>query len=601
MNDSSTKQTSQNGVHGANGTNSANGSTILAPESDVTLVADTTIPNFDMRGESNPWATARSIVTMTDDTVKRIKLLAQMFEASSFNNSRNPLKQGDYFLIMLKGLAVGLDPIIAVDFISVIQGKPVIDGKGLLALILNAKQRGDVEDIIIDSQEEYCAVTIKRRGMTPHTETFTLADARRMKTTTWESGQKKTIPLIEKDNWQQQPRTMLKWRAVAACARAHCADIIGGLYSKEEITDGDIEVLEDGTMNLLVPPPKQNAPANITPLPANTRPKPTSNGATPSAPPPPPIEYDPLTGNEVNSTPSSPKPNGATPSSTEPDPNDPEDIRHAIPFYGADHWYIQNYKGFVKTLRKFITNQDSLLDHEVSSAGLRLMGIQTWKTYPSGKDALIAVEAKFNATSAPKPQSTPASKPTTESKPQTPPTAPKPSQTAPVPAPTPEPTPNWHTAFEDWLYTYFDMKSIAEWEAKSGKSIADYKTLADAQADTTNIAKMNHWDILSTTAKYFSIGRDTYIEFHSLFTVRMYGRSSKFKQQVGDEYYAEYGVDAWKPNGEYEIGLLRVSWKPNEKGLAIAHTVTVLGDGEGDDYPSDLTPEEEEALANVPM
>lgn len=604
MNDNTIKQQSHTGANGTNGTNTSNGSAIQPPESDVTLVADATIPSFDLRGEaSNPWSTARSIVTMTDETVKRVKLLAQMLETSSFNNSRNPMKQGDYFLIMLKGLAVGLDPIIAVDFISVIQGKPVIDGKGLLALILNAKKRGEVEDIIIDSQEEYCTVTIKRKGMTAHSETFTLADARRMKTTSWENGQKQTIPLIEKDNWKQQPRTMLKWRAVAACARAHCADIIGGLYSKEEITDGDIEVLEDGTMNLLAPQPKQSAPTNITRLPANNRPKPSTNGNTPStdAPPPPPTEYDPITGKEVNNAP--------TPTELAPD-----DVRNHIKTYGADHWFIKNADAFFKMLRYVTPNHDSMTNDELSAYALKTVNAQNWKGFKTGWVAFTFYCQKLGITAptydeiiGTKPQSTtpaPVPTPKTESKPQatTPPTAPKPTQTAPAPAPAPTPAPtNWHDDFVDWLYTYFDIKNIAEWEAKSGKRITDYKSLTDAQDATTAIAQENCWDILATTAKYYSIGRDTYIEFHSLYTVRMYGRSSKFKSQVGDEYYAEYGVGDWKPNGEYEIGLLKVAWRRNEKGTPIAHTVTVLGDGNEDDYPSDLTPEEEDALAKVEM
>ena len=111
-----------------NGTNGTNDQS--TPTQSITLVADSTVPTFEFQGGNNNSASSRSIVTMTDETLKRVKLLAQMLEASSFNSSRNPMKQGDYFIIMLKGLAVGLDPIMAVDFISVIQGKPVIDGKG---------------------------------------------------------------------------------------------------------------------------------------------------------------------------------------------------------------------------------------------------------------------------------------------------------------------------------------------------------------------------------------------------------------------------------------------------------------------------------------
>jgi|GEM_PF-2145764 len=549
-----------------NGTNGTNDQSTQS----ITLVADSTVPTFEFQGGNNNSASSRSIVTMTDETLKRVKLLAQMLEASSFNSSRNPMKQGDYFIIMLKGLAVGLDPIMAVDFISVIQGKPVIDGKGLLALILNAKRAGEVEDIIIDSQEEYCAVTIKRKGMTTHTEKFTLDDARRMKTTSWESGSKKTIPLIEKDNWVQQPRTMLKWRAVAACARVCCADIIGGLYSKEEITDGAIDVLEDGTMTLL-PKPTANKPPSVTPLPKSTgtRPKPANDAPTFSTGemPPPPVELDPLTLNPITPT-----------ASDEPDPNDPEDIRHAIPVYGAEHWYVKHYLDFVKLLRMVVPKQDTMVNHEISAEGLRLIGKPTWKDFPSGASAITQLKAKLGIVD---------------------------KATAPVPTPTPVPQPvissnDWHSEFADFIWTHFDMSSLAAWETKALKKVSSYTSFEEAVADATAIAQRDLWDIVVAHAKYTG-GDRAYIVFEGLFPIRMYGRTSEFKKQVGEGYYTRYGVGAWESGKDYKIGLLRVTWKPSGQGTPVASKVTVLEDEDADITPEELgmTAEELDAMANM--
>ncbi|MDX2078776.1 MAG: recombinase RecT, partial [bacterium] len=224
-----------------------------------------------------------------------------------------------------------LDPMIAIDFISIVDGKPVVDGKGLLALV--RFRRDIVEWVKIDSQPTFCTVTIKRKDEEPASSTFTLEHAEKMS-------------LMSKWNWKAQPQTMLKWRAVSQACREICSDIIGGLYTKEEISDGDMVVLEDGTMfTPELTPKREQKPNNITPLPTS------ANGTQPkaSAPTfstgenPPPIKVDPLTITPV-----------PAPKSDEPDPNDPEDIRHAIPIYGADHWYVKHYLAFVKLLREVI-------------------------------------------------------------------------------------------------------------------------------------------------------------------------------------------------------------------------------------------------------
>jgi hypothetical protein len=177
--------------------------------------------------------TSLSILTMSEEQVTRIKLLAQMYESSTFNKTRNPLSQGDYFLIMLKGLEMGINPMAAVDLISIIQGTPVLDAKGILALV---KSKGLLEDISMDGDETQYICIMKRKGeSTPHKEIFTIEDAKR-------------LGLAGKDNYIKQPRTMLKWRAVTACARVVFPDVTGGLYTAEEIDPDNVTVSDDGTM-----------------------------------------------------------------------------------------------------------------------------------------------------------------------------------------------------------------------------------------------------------------------------------------------------------------------------------------------------------------
>lgn len=199
----------------------------------------------------------RSFFLLTDEQFKRIQFMAKMYAASSFNAGDDKKTEGDYFIIMIKGMELGMSLTAAVEFISVIKGKPCIDGKGMLALIRNNPKCGGIE---IDSQDESCTVTGRRADTgDTHSETWTLDDARKF--LVWEKGSLK--PLADRQQWRSQPKTMLKWRAVAAFARALFSDVIGGLYSKEEMLEGEVVVTDNGEMNAAPVLPATKSPAPL--------------------------------------------------------------------------------------------------------------------------------------------------------------------------------------------------------------------------------------------------------------------------------------------------------------------------------------------------
>lgn len=141
--------------------------------------------------------------------------------------------------IILTGKELGIGPMAALNNINVIQGKPTVAPQLMLALI---NRTGQLEDFSITDDGQACTVLMKRKGRAPHTESFSMKDATLMKTTEYVDGNKKTISLSEKYNWKQQPATMRKWRAVAACARVVFADVILGLYTPDEMgADSDEE------------------------------------------------------------------------------------------------------------------------------------------------------------------------------------------------------------------------------------------------------------------------------------------------------------------------------------------------------------------------
>jgi hypothetical protein len=103
----------------------------------------------------------------------------------------------------------------------------------MLALI---NRSGQLEDMEVLSGDAGFAVTMKPRGRHTHTETITKKDAT-------------ALQLTGKDNYKKQPATMLKWRAVAACARVVFPDVILGLYTPEEM---GAEVVADNEGNMTV-------------------------------------------------------------------------------------------------------------------------------------------------------------------------------------------------------------------------------------------------------------------------------------------------------------------------------------------------------------
>jgi hypothetical protein len=175
----------------------------------------------------------RTIFDMTEMEFNRLTILSKMYAESSFNKSAK--KQADYFLIMMKGVELGFSPMAAVGMISIIQGIPALDGKGILAIVYAS---GMAKDVKIESSETACTVTMIRRDMpSPFVFTFTLKDAEAMS-------------LVNKDgsNYKKQPKVMLKWRAVSNCAREAFPDLLGGLYSMEELAPDNVIVSDDGTM-----------------------------------------------------------------------------------------------------------------------------------------------------------------------------------------------------------------------------------------------------------------------------------------------------------------------------------------------------------------
>jgi hypothetical protein len=141
--------------------------------------------------------------------------------------------------IILTGKELGIPTMCALRSIDVIQGKPTVSPQLMIALINRSRELENIvfEPNIKNNLVESVSVTMKRKGRSQHTETFTRADAQ-------------NLGLLQKDNWKKQPSVMLKWRAVAACARVVFPDVVLGLYLTEEMGDTSLNFDEMGASDI---------------------------------------------------------------------------------------------------------------------------------------------------------------------------------------------------------------------------------------------------------------------------------------------------------------------------------------------------------------
>ena len=129
---------------------------------------------------------------------------------------------------ILHGLEVGLTPLAALQRIAVVNGRPTIWGDGALALVrASGLAERIVERIEGDGPVNWTAVCeVMRKGeVEPLIRTFSVEDAKRARL--WG----KAGP------WTDYPRRMLQMRARAFALRDAFADVLGGLYLREEIEE----------------------------------------------------------------------------------------------------------------------------------------------------------------------------------------------------------------------------------------------------------------------------------------------------------------------------------------------------------------------------
>lgn len=147
-------------------------------------------------------------------------------------------------VIVLKGRELGLPIMASFEMIDVIQGKPALKPKAMSAIIRKAgvrfKTMQDFESVKNEEGKVTDKITTIRfyRDGIEEDISYRYTDAQ-------------SLGLTTKDNWQKQPAVMTYWRCFSKGANRICPDLIGGLYTTEEVssfTKGNhsVSITEDG-------------------------------------------------------------------------------------------------------------------------------------------------------------------------------------------------------------------------------------------------------------------------------------------------------------------------------------------------------------------
>ena len=136
------------------------------------------------------------------------------------------------------GHELQLSPMVAVNNIAVINGKPTLSADIMAAVVKRSPEYGGIEWIEQSDTKAECVVKrVLSNGQVESTKsTYTLEDAQKAGLTT-------------RDNWKKYPRRMLKHRCQSYALRDMFPDLLAGLYTPEEMESVEVthEELKDVT------------------------------------------------------------------------------------------------------------------------------------------------------------------------------------------------------------------------------------------------------------------------------------------------------------------------------------------------------------------
>jgi hypothetical protein len=155
---------------------------------------------------------------------------AEMVAASDLAPKDYRGKAGNVVIAFQLGHELGLQPLQALQSVSVINGKATVWGDAALALVLvHPDYVSHSESIEGEGDARKGVFKIVRRGAEEHVQEFSVADA------------KKAQLWGKQGPWSQYPDRMLKLRARGFALRDKFADALKGMWTREEVEDFQTE------------------------------------------------------------------------------------------------------------------------------------------------------------------------------------------------------------------------------------------------------------------------------------------------------------------------------------------------------------------------
>jgi len=179
---------------------------------------------------NNIATTSKTTFSLTPTTLDEAMKYAEIMAKSSIVPKAYQGKPGDILLVVQMGAELGLKPIQALQNIAVINGKPAVYGDAMLALAQRTTGFDDIKESY-DEKTQTASCTVKHKGQSDHTVTFSVDDAK--KAGLWG----KIGP------WSQYPKRMLQMRARGFAIRDKFTYALNGLISAEEARDYPVETM----------------------------------------------------------------------------------------------------------------------------------------------------------------------------------------------------------------------------------------------------------------------------------------------------------------------------------------------------------------------
>jgi|GEM_PF-2498356 len=131
-------------------------------------------------------------------------------------------------VLIMKAKELNMPPLEAISHLYVVNQKVAIDSSGMLALILRSGLAKKIQ-FGGDSTSAWCEME-RKDAVISFKYTFTIEDAKR-------------AGLLSKESWQKYTKELLVARAISGCARKVFPDVVGGLYTVEELGGEEVPEL----------------------------------------------------------------------------------------------------------------------------------------------------------------------------------------------------------------------------------------------------------------------------------------------------------------------------------------------------------------------